>query len=1689
MKKIFTILLLFISAGLYAQTYNNEWIDFSKTYYKFKVGADGLYRIPQPVLAGAGLAGAPAENFQLFRNGVEVPIYTSIPSGVFGPTDYIEFWGIMNDGKPDKPLYRTPSYQHTDKYSLQTDTAVYFLTVNTSPNFHYVNATNDTTGNILPVEPYFMYKAGTYFKTQINLGFAVALEQYIYSSSYDMGEFWSTGNIDQYTPFTSSLTNLFQYSGGPNAYFQFGAAGAADTLRHIQVKINNTLIKDTVLNGLADLQSSASVASALVNTPSVDFQFINTSPATSFKDRMVISYYELTYPRQFNFGGAFNFYFELPAKGSGYYLKINNFASGSATPVLYDQTTGQRFSAVFDVNSIPTFLLPGTVSTRKMVLVSEDPSVIRTVTSLTSKTFVRFNDPANQGNYIIISNPQLYTGSSGNNPVIDYKNYRSSVAGGGFNAQVVDINELIDQFAFGIKKHPSSIKNFLNYARAVYPVKPEYVFIIGRGMAYNDYRVNESNPSVETLNPVPTFGFPASDGMLSSADGAQTLPLTPIGRLGAISGAEVEIYLNKIKEHEQSQQTSPNTIDGRGWMKNVIHITGATDPYLEAILCNYMSAYRQIIVDTLFGANVYTFCSTNTNQNDQSSSAAFPALFSSGVGMMTYFGHSSASTLGFNLDDPTIYTNNGKYPVFYVNGCYAGNFYTFDIGRLTLPKTLSEKYILTKDKGSIAFVASSHYGIVNYLNVLLNQLYQTISHKDYAKPIGVIETDAMQSLISLLPSDFLARAEAEEMNIHGDPAIRINTDNLPDYDIEAPQVKINPSFISVADNSFILDARFVNLGKAVSDSVSVLVTRKYPDGTTTTLLSKKIPAIYFDDSLQLSIPIVATRDKGQNYITVSINADNSIPELTTTNNSVTVGVFIYEEELTPIYPYDYAIINIPNQKLYASTANPFAPLTQYAMEIDTTELFSSPSKVSKTISSVGGVFEFDPGITYKDSTVYYWRTSIVPAAGAQYHWNNFSFIYIDSLKSTVGFNQSHYFQQLGSTGNQMTLNGSRQWQFGTHLNNLFITQTIFGTGSTQTADFEVRVNGAPIIASACLGYSLIFNVFDPVTFKPWKNVDAFNNNLYLSGSAAANCAATRNYNFEFSYLNSNERHKMMRFMDSIPAGYYVVVRNISGSTQGSNTYASDWRADTTLFGSNQSLYHSLTAAGFTDLDSFYKPRGFIFVYKKASTDFPAESKFTPGIYEKIVMSKDCPSPNVSGDFTSPRFGPAKQWKQIHWRGSSLENPTSDSATVQVIGLDTAGNKTVIYTLPLGTQDFDISGINAQKYPYVQLKMITSDSTKATPYQLNYWRLNYVPVPEGALAPNIFLSGKDSLELGEKMQFGIAFKNISRSDFDSMRITMTILDKNNITHVIALPRKKPLISGDTLKIVYDIDSKDYPGMNRIFIDVNPNNDQPEEYHFNNFLYYNFYVRTDKTNPLLDVTFDNIHILNEDIVSARPHIQIKLKDEAKFLLLNDTALLNVQVRYPDGTLHPYYFNTDTLRFTPATNGGDNTATVDFYPIFTQQYNPQGDEYQLIVTGKDKSGNASGTTQYTVSFKIITKAMISNMLNYPNPFTTSTAFVFTITGSEVPQNIKIQILTITGKIVREITIDELGPLHVGRNITEFKWDGTDMYHQRLANGVYLYRVVTNLNGKSLDKYKSKDDNTDQYFNKGYGKMYLMR
>ncbi|HKP32916.1 MAG TPA: C25 family cysteine peptidase, partial [Chitinophagaceae bacterium] len=592
MKKIFTICLLLAAARMMGQQYNNEWINFNQTYYKFKVGVSGLYRIPQATIVGAGLGSSQVQYMQLWRNGKQVPFYSTVASGTLGAGDYLEFWGEANDGKPDRPLYRDAAYQHTDKISLETDTAMFFLTI--SPNINpvrFIQITNDVASNVLPVEPYLWFTTANYYKSRINSGVAAVVGEYVFSSSYDKGEFWSTSDIFPSTPNIDGKNNLAVYAGGPDALLKWGASGNALNPRHVRVSVNGNLVADTVMDYFNDVSTSTVVPLGMIAGSTSSVQFVNTSSVAS--DRMVISYYELSYPRRFLFNLQKNFTFELPAKSQGYYLEIQQFDAGSATPVLYDLTNNNRIVA--DVSGgTYRFVVPALSTTSQFVLVSEDASNIISVNSVTSKNFINFSDTTYQGDYLIISNPLLYNGTHGNNPVIEYRNYRRTTNGGAFNAKVIDINELVDQFAFGIKKHPLSIRNFLSWARMNFTTAPKFAFLIGHGLTYVDHRKNESNPVADQLNLVPTFGYPGSDNKLGADDAVASVTSTPIGRLSVVYASEIENYLEKVIEYETVQRTAPQSISDRNWMKNVMHVTGASDPYLGSVLCNYMTSYKAI---------------------------------------------------------------------------------------------------------------------------------------------------------------------------------------------------------------------------------------------------------------------------------------------------------------------------------------------------------------------------------------------------------------------------------------------------------------------------------------------------------------------------------------------------------------------------------------------------------------------------------------------------------------------------------------------------------------------------------------------------------------------------------------------------------------------------------------------------------------------------------------------------------------------------------------------------------------------------------------------------------------------------------------------------------------------------------------------------------------------------------------
>ena len=314
MKKTqITGFLLFMITGLMAQ-FNNEWIDYSKTYYKIKTARSGIYRISKNALDVAGIGNIDAQTFQLWHNGIEVPIYTSAATGNLGSAGYLEFYGEKNDGKADKALYRNPFNQLTDKVSLFTDTTVYFLTVNnTSANKRYQTIANDLSGTLPSPSPYVWANVRhDYINSytglpNVNKGEAANYGEYVYSSSFEKGEMMSSEEIipdqggSEYTNKKAVFNNLLPYTGGGlNAKLKISIAGAAQFTRDVRIKLNSTLLGDKKFaNFDARVDSFTSIAPSLLNsTATISVQNLNAN----LFDRVVAGFTEIDYPRLPNAG-------------------------------------------------------------------------------------------------------------------------------------------------------------------------------------------------------------------------------------------------------------------------------------------------------------------------------------------------------------------------------------------------------------------------------------------------------------------------------------------------------------------------------------------------------------------------------------------------------------------------------------------------------------------------------------------------------------------------------------------------------------------------------------------------------------------------------------------------------------------------------------------------------------------------------------------------------------------------------------------------------------------------------------------------------------------------------------------------------------------------------------------------------------------------------------------------------------------------------------------------------------------------------------------------------------------------------------------------------------------------------------------------------------------------------------------
>ena len=95
------------------------------------------------------------------------------------------------------------------------------------------------------------------------------------------------------------------------------------------------------------------------------------------------------------------------------------------------------------------------------------------------------------------------------------------------------------------------------------------------------------------------------------------------------------------------------------------------------------------------------------------------------------------------------------------------------------------------------------------------------------------------------------------------------------------------------------------------------------------------------------------------------------------------------------------------------------------------------------------------------------------------------------------------------------------------------------------------------------------------------------------------------------------------------------------------------------------------------------------------------------------------------------------------------------------------------------------------------------------------------------------------------------------------------------------------------------------------------------------------------------------------------------------------------------------------------------------------------------------------------------LERVLNYPNPFVSYTEFWFNHNRPFEPLDVQVQILTVTGKVVKTINQQVITDGFLCREIT---WDGRDDFGDRIGKGVYVYKLTvrSSLTGTKAEKYE---------------------
>lgn len=1649
MKKYLLLLLSIIllsgqSFGQYPGN-ANDWVEYDQTYFKFSISDDGIYRLSRSELEAAGLSSSEliGQNFKMIRNGEQVPLYVST-NGAFSSSDYIEFYGRRNRADTDTPLYSNPLQQPDLNNSLFSDNSIHFLTLDPSGSNLRISELQNNLNNLPAREEFYLAES------QLR-------------GDYRDGRFLRFGGVNLFeSTFDDTEGYNWALRSNRSSNYNFGAdnvATSANVDATVQFKVASRILTNSLVPGEIEL----SIGNSSVVTENIDGffaydEYIQPFPASNLtntrltirnnSDELVyFSELALTYPRELEFDGTSFSEVNFDKSGS-LYVEFSNLPGSQV--LVYDLSTNQRIEE--SVSSITRIRTSNSSTTNNLIFDTE----------IGSPDFVgsaNYENPAvDDYNYLVITHEALEVPINGENYVDKFIDFKSSEDGGGWIMKKVYIDDIIDQFAFGIRGHSAAIKNYVLELRDIGQL-PEHIIIIGKGYEYQITLENEIDNDY-----IPVYGSPGSDSQYVTEYGSEFM-LTSIGRISARNTTDLKNYVDKVIVYQNTLNATSDAdqVKDKLWMKNAMHLGGGLSASEQNSFRNILNNLGNEYSSASLGGTFSSFFKNTTDPIQNIDNVSIDSLLNSGIALINYFGHSAISTLEFDIQDFTEYDQNGRYPFMITNGCFVGDLFQERV-------SLGESFLLSFESGTLSFMGPSQFGIASGMNTFSRNFYDLFISQQYGISVGEAITlghNANQS------NSFVNRLTKQQMIFHGDPSLSMYNHDSPDYLLETEDVSFEPNILTSDVEEFDVNVTVSNIGSAINEPVTVRLIRTLPNGEQE-IFDEILESILYQELVTFTVETNPLFAEGVNQFTVEIDPDNSLTEITRANNNLLnpINQAIVSASTVPILPIEFGITDVEDVELIAHSSIYTQEAANFLFEIDTTELFNSALLKAGAVSSNGGSIRWKPNVDLQNETVYYWRTR---RDEQDSEWENSSFVYLDDVEE--GWNQSHYYQFLKDDFDNVVLNEDRIFDFGENIRNLnvraanreFVSSSFF---------INYSLDGTTIASRSC-GADFMIGVFDENSGIPEFN-ESTGGGFGRYGSFFCNNSSGIQA-FHYHVDTPENRKSLMDFFDQVEDGKYILIFSVDPL----EPVANNWAEDANTFG--ETLYDVFEEHGAQVVDQINGGTPYLFFFQKGNLGF--EGTFDRvGDSEESVLEEDIllPVKFAEGILTSDLIGPSNGWESIEWSwDNSFDNNTEgDEITFDVIGISADDTETVLLE-GITDLDRDITNIDSNTYPFIRIRVNFRDLVNQTPPQLERMRVIYDQVPEMAIdVTDLILNTPIEFFQNEPVTVTFNLENLHTKDMDAVLVNYAINQAGG-GQVTEEERYDALPAGETQEVTFNLDtsSSGLSGNNLLFIDANPNEDQPEQYHFNNIALIEFDVDSDNENPLLDVTFDGVRIINGDLISDTPEILISVTDENPFLLLDDPDDFEILVTFPDQG-SPVIFNNESpeVTFFPADDLTDNTAIIEFRPDL------QPGDYEMRVQARDRSNNLSGENDYLINFEVTDEDIITQVINYPNPFTTSTEFIARIVG-EVPDEILIQIFAPSGQVVSELhsTAGEI-TLSQGNNYyTVAKWDGTDSFGQPVGNGVYFYKISMKRGGQLIES--SDSERYQEYFHNGLGKLYIAR